>query len=308
MKRYLLLVVMAYCVIISFAQQKRVTPNIAKESTAEELYQKAFDYLRGENGLPVDTVKAIESYKEAAAMGYAPAQYETYVIYYLDGQQSLALEWLLKAAAQNYTKAIYRLFLIYKNGDRVDKDVNEAVKWLKKGAELGDADCQSVLGHEYWSGVNSLGLPKDGRLATYWLEKAVAQNDDFAMMVLAGMYDEGKLVKRDIQKANELCRKAAELGNPNGAYNYAYAYEIGDGVDIDKGTAFKWMKKAAELGHIRAQLELAYFFATGYGCEKNETAARYWWGLVAKDENASEEDRKGAEYNISLLDQHIEIK
>lgn len=303
MKRVLLFVVMVCCVVVTFAQQKKIVPKTAIGSTAEELYQKAFDYLRGENGLSVDTVKAIQSYKEAAAMGYAPAQYETYVIYYLDGQQSLALEWLLKAAAQNYTKAIYRLFLIYKNGDRVDKDVNEAVKWLKKGAELGDVVCQWLLGFNYYTDVNSLGLPEDGKLATYWLEKAVAQNHDGAMEVLADMYDEGLLVKRDKQKANELYRKAAELGNYEAAYKLATAYGFGDGVDMDKVSAFKWMKKSAELGYAKAQIDLGYFFATGYACEKDETAAGYWWRLVLKNKNASEEDKIGAQKNIDMLDE-----
>ena len=308
MKRVFLLVIMVCCLVMSFAQQKKIATKTTKEPAGEEMYQKAFDYLRGENGLPVDTVKAIELYKEAAAMGYAPAQYETYVIYYLEGQKSLALEWLLKAANNHYGKACERLFNKYLEGDDVKKDLSESIKWLKKGAESGYADCQDLLGQEYYRGYYELGLPKDGRLAEYWLGKAAAQNHDHAMTMLAYMYDEGKLVKRDIRKANELYLKAAELGNGEAAYNYAYAYQVGDGVDVDKIMAFKWMKKSAELGHIQAKLELAYMFATGKGCDKNTDAARYWWGLVAKDEKASEEDRKGAEYNISLLDQHIEIE
>ena len=308
MRTYLFIAIMAFCVGTTLAQQKKVNFIKKKEPTAEELYEKAHNYLRGESGLPVDTIKAIELYKKSAAMGYAPAQYESYVIYYLEGQQSIALEWLLKAAENQFGMAFYKLFRIYLNGDGVKENLSEAVKWLRKGAESGDAKCQWALGNEYYNGINELGLPIDGRLAVYWLEKAAAQNQDNAMTILAYMYDEGKLIKRDIQKALNLYRKAAELGNEEAAYNYAYSYQVGDGVDIDKRTAFKWMKKSAELGYIKARLELGYMFATGYGCEKNNDAARYWWELVVKDENAPEQDRKGAQYNIGLLDEHIEIK
>ena len=304
MKRFIFLAIIACCFGTLIAQQKKVSSKTIKEPTAEELYEKAFDYLRGENGEIIDSVKAAELFEQSAKMGFAKAQVE---IACTEKSDSAALKWLLKAAAQDCHYAMYPIFLIYRNGrDDVPKDVNEAYKWLRKGAELGNDICQWLLGCAYLEG--EAGLPKDGKQAAYWLEKAAAQNHDIAMAQLAYMYDEGKLIKRDIQKALGLYRKAAELGNSEAAYNYAYSYQVGDGVDVDKEKAFKWMKKSAELGYIQARLELAYFFATGYGCEKNNEAARYRWNLVAKDENAPEEDRKGAQYNIGLLDEHVEIK
>lgn len=304
MKQYILLAIIACCYGTSLAQQKKVSSITTKGPTAEELYEKAFDYLRGENGEIIDSVKAAELFEQSAKMGFAKAQVERGC---MEKSDSVALKWLLKAAAQNCHYAMYPMFLIYNNGrDDVPKDVKEAYKWLRKGAELGNVTCQWLMGHAYYNGKD--GFPKDGKQAAYWLEKAAEQNQDNAMTMLAYMYDEGKLIKRDIQKALGLYRKAAELGNPEAAYNYAYSYQVGDGVDVDKGTAFIWMKKSAELGYIQARLELAYMFATGYGCEKNNDAARYWWELVAKDENASEQDRKGAQYNIGLLDEHVEIK
>ncbi len=304
MKKYILLAIIVCCYGTCLAQQKKVSSITTKGPIAEELYEKAFDYLLGKNGEIIDSVKAAELFEQSANMGFAKAQVERGC---MEKSDSAALKWLLKAAAQNCHYAMYPLFLIYNNGrDDVPKDVQEAYKWLRKGAELGDVTCQWLMGDTYYFGKD--GCPKDGKQAAYWLEKAAEQNHDNAMTLLAYMYDEGKLIKRDIQKALDLYRKAAELGNPEAAYNYAYSYQVGDGVDVDKETAFKWMKKSAELGYIKARLELAYMFATGYGCEKNNDAARYWWDLVAKDESASEQDRKGAQYNIGLLDENIEIK
>lgn len=379
MKRYLLLSTFLLCFGVVIAQKKSVGQQTAKEPTAEELYLKAWDYIQGKKGLPVDTTKAIELWMKSAEKGNAKAQYELgfqygegmvitknyeqstywyrkaaeqgdpksqfqlshiyetgkgvvkdneqavywcrlaaeqgYSIaqaflgdYYYEGigvemNFKQAIYWYHKATEQNDAYAFYGLFRIYCHGKGVDRNVNEAVKWLKKGAELGNAECQWLLGFNYYTDVNGLGLPKDGLLAVHWLEKAVLQNHDAAMEVLADMYDEGELVKRDKQKSNELYQRAAELGNSEAAYKLATAYGFGDGVDMNKEAAFKWMKKAAELGYAKAQLDLGYFFATGYACEKDETAAGYWWRLVLKNKKASENERVGAQKNIDLLDE-----
>ena len=304
MKKYLLLTIMVCCFGSTLAQHKKVVRNTNKESTAEELYFKAYDYLQGENGLPIDTVKAKELFVKSAEMGYAPAQYETYVIYFSEEKHTIALEWLMKAADNGYLQAYTRLFRIYQRGYGVNKDLVQANKWLRKGAESGDAECQWLLGYEYYNGVNGLGIKEDGSQAKFWLEKAVAQNHDAAMVILADIFSEGVIVKRDKQKANDLYRRAAEMNNyPEAAYKLATAYGFGDGVEMDKEAAFKWMKKAAELGYSTAQLDLGYFFATGYGCKKDENAAGYWWRQVLKNKDATEDERVGAQKNIELLDE-----
>lgn len=296
MKRYLLLVVMAYCVIISFAQQKRVTPNIAKESTAEELYEKAFDYLNGENGELIDTLKAIELFEKSSNMGYAPAQCEVAM---RSDDDDVALSLLQKAIDQHYNYAYYIMFLTYRNGHKY-RDIEKAISYLQKGAELGDVICQWLMGHSYFNGKD--GLAKNGKLAEYWFGKAAAQNHDKAMAMLAYMYDDGKLVKRDIQKANELYQKAAELGNAEAAYNLAYSYLNGDGVDVDDKRAFAFMKKAAEIGYDAAQHELGMMFANGIGCLKNKTAARYWLKLALKGNDREIQER--AKMNLKWLDEN----
>ncbi len=275
-----------------------------KEPTAEELYEKALDYMYGDNGVMMDSIKAYELFEQAANMGHAKAQVERGVV---EKSDAAALVWLLKAAEQDCHYAMRPLFSIYYNGrNDVPKNIEEAYKWLKKGAELGNPWCQWIWGWTLHYGCD--GIPLNANQAIYWLEQAANQGQDNAMEELGELYGEGKLVKRNVYKSNEWYRKAAELGNAAAAYNYGVAFEVGDGVDINKEEAFKWKKKAAEVGFIQAQLDIAYFFATGYGCEKNADVARYWWNMVATNEKASEEDRKEAKYNITLLDKGVIIK
>lgn len=301
MKTKLMLAILLLSSISGMAQKKKTVPKSKAEPTAAELCDKAFDYLKGENGLPIDTTKAVYLFKQSADMGYSIAQCE-----YAKrcNNEDIAISYLQKAIDQNDSYAYYLMFLTYRNGSK--KDIGTAMSYLRKGAELGDVTCQWLMGHAYYNGLD--GIAQDGKMAEYWYGKAAEQNHDISMAMLAFMYDDGKLVKRDIQKAIELYRKAAELGNAEAAYNLAESYYLGDGVEVNKELAFSWCRKAAEKDHIGAQIQLGYFFATGYGCEKNEDAAGYWWRKVANNEKASEEDRKGARYNIGLLDEHIEIK
>ena len=296
MKQYLFL----FMVTIwgtAFAQQpKKIAQQTEKVSTAEELYEKAFDYLNGENGELIDTLRAFGLFEKSSNMGYAPAQCEVAM---RSDDDDVALSLLQKAIDQHYNYAYYLMFLTYRNGHKY-KDVEKAISYLQKGAELGDVTCQWLMGHCYFNGQD--GLAKNGKLAEYWLSKAAAQNHDIAMALLAYMYDDGKLVKRDIQKANELYQKAAELGNAEAAYNLAYSYLNGDGVEIDNERAFALMKKAAEIGYDAAQRVLGMMFANGIGCLKNKTAARYWLKFALKGNDREIQER--AKMNLKWLDEN----
>lgn len=296
MKRVFLLVVIVCCFVLSFAQQKNVPPKMEKEPTAEELYEKAFDYLNGENGELIDTLKAFEFFEKSSNLGYAPAQCEVAM---RSDDDDVALSLLQKAIDQHYNYAYYIMFLTYRNGHKY-RDTEKAISYLQKGAELGDVTCQWLMGHGYFNGKD--GLAQNGKLAEYWFGKAAAQNHDKAMAMLAYMYDDGKLVKRNIQKANELYRKAAELGNAEAAYNLAYSYLNGVGVDVDNERAFALMKNAAEIGYDAAQHELGMMFANGIGCKKNKTAARYWLKLALKGSDKEVQER--ARINLKWLDEN----
>lgn len=59
MKKYLLVATMAFYFGTSVAQQNKVGQQTPKEPTAEELYNEAIKHLRGEDGMFIDSIKAI---------------------------------------------------------------------------------------------------------------------------------------------------------------------------------------------------------------------------------------------------------
>lgn len=89
-----------------------------------------------------------------------------------------ALALFTQAAEQGHSQAQYCLGLIYLQGRRgTSPNATEAVRWLKRGADQGDADCQYVLAHAY---ENGLGVPQDNVQAFLWLILASRGGNDRA--------------------------------------------------------------------------------------------------------------------------------
>lgn len=65
----------------------------------------------------------------------------------------------------------------YDNGEGVEQDHAEAVKWYLLAAEQGQADAQASLGWLYFDGT---GVPQDYVQAHVWWNLAAAQGDEGA--------------------------------------------------------------------------------------------------------------------------------
>jgi clan AA aspartic protease (TIGR02281 family) len=86
-----------------------------------------------------------------------------------------AVVWLRKAADQGNADAQANLGWIYANGQGVAQDYTQALVWLRKAAEKANADAQGVLGEMYRDGR---GVPQDYVRAHMWLNLAAARSDD----------------------------------------------------------------------------------------------------------------------------------
>lgn len=118
--------------------------------------------------------------------------------------------------------------------------------------------------------------------AVDWLEKAAAQGQVQAQTDLAEMYDEGRGVKQDYERARTLYLAAAERENPKAQNNLAMIYASGNGVDTDYEEAMKWyMKAAKDHQYVDSQYNLAVLYLNGRGVAKNESEAILWFKRAA---------------------------
>jgi serine/threonine protein kinase/TPR repeat protein len=82
----------------------------------------------------------------------------------------------------------------------------EASKWILKGAQAGDPGGMRDLGVEYY-------LAYDYKQAAIWYGKAADAGDADAVHNLGTLYENAQGVPRDLNRALDLYRKAAALGN-----------------------------------------------------------------------------------------------
>jgi len=88
---------------------------------------------------------------------------------------------LLKLAEKGDALAQFNLGSMYDNGEGVEQDFKEAVKWYRKAAEQGHANAQTYLGVMYATGR---GVENDEEEAIKWLRKAAEQGNKPAKAVL----------------------------------------------------------------------------------------------------------------------------
>lgn len=95
----------------------------------------------------------------------------------------------------------------YENGDWVEKNLEEAVKWYTKAANQGYAKAQYNLALSYDKGE---GVAKNDSEAMKWYLKAVKNNYPqaayyYGAMLLAG--DKQKGVTKTYQKESNICAR-----------------------------------------------------------------------------------------------------
>ena len=137
-------------------------------NTGEEHYQDYLDRLEQKK-----MASAGLSLMASAFAGYAQGQ-GTLGRYHLLGEVfpkdlENALNWLEKAAAQDYAPAMTALAAMYMFGDGVKVNGKKAVELLTKAIELGDGEALFVRGVCSEKGI---GVVKDPEDAKVWYGKA----------------------------------------------------------------------------------------------------------------------------------------
>ncbi len=139
------------------------------------------------------------------------------------------------------------------------------------------------------SGAHAQGNENSRNLVTDTMRLA-QQGDTEAQFSLALMYDEGRLVDHDSDKALYWLTKAARQNLPAAALYLGMKYEFGNGVQQDKVTAEKWYEKAAVQGWAMAQYLLAMLLLDDKSVE-NRINAGAWLKLSGKQEYPGAEEK-----------------
>lgn len=125
-----------------------------------------------------------------------------------------------------------------------------AVAALKRFAESGNAESQYRLGNAYNEGN---GVDWDAEEAVKWYRLAAEQGHVEAQFTLALCYHQGYGVAKNPEEVVRWCRLAVGQGHIGAQYRLGLCYRDGCGVEQDREQALAWLRLAAEQGHERAK-------------------------------------------------------
>lgn len=248
-------------------------------------------YYRGQ-GVSQDYAQALRLYTLSANQGNSYADYELAKMY-RDGIGTpvnvATSDQYFKAAFSGFyrlekdshdDKLQYRLGQMLYTGIGTDKDVQAAVSYLEKSAQIGNVNAQYLLGKVCLE--TGIGNPVQ---AVTWMTKAAEAGNAGAQYALGKLYRDGTHVEKNIQKAVVMFTAAEEQKNQYAAYQLGRLYLQGEDIPKDVPEAVKWLTLSSNLGNAYAQYSLAKLYLSGDGAPKNVGEATRLFTLSAEKKN-----------------------
>ena len=192
---------------------------LADEGLAASVYTLGGCYMTGK-GVVQDASKGLELYQIASNMGLGIATYSIGAYYINDCHDiGKGIEYCEKATEQGFALAASILNQIYEEGKGAEKDLDKAMTYLKRAAELGDAHCQLKYG---------MMLCQENPIqGTEWMIKSANQDNPAALYFVGCEY----------------------LNRDSHLFNIPEHFDVGIGM----------LRKAANMGVTDAEEFLAHF-------------------------------------------------
>jgi len=92
------------------------------------------------------------------------------------------------------------------------------------------------------------------------LESLAEKDDAGSLALLASLYQTSQGVPKDIERAIEFYKRAAELGHPEAQFNLGNIYLLGEGVKADEAWALTYYRQAASQGHELAARNMSQLY------------------------------------------------
>ena len=144
---------------------------------------------------------------------------------------------LLTKAKNGDSSAQLELADVYLHGYGIEEDETQAESWAIKSAESGNVNAMYWLGDGYttYAGLiedmDSIDAEDHYKKAFTWFSKGSDLNHTDSMVGLAKLYRDGEGVTKDTDKALDLFKKAASLGNKEAMRDIEFMYQYGIGVE-----------------------------------------------------------------------------
>jgi len=145
----------------------------------------------------------------------------------------------------------------------INPSPNASIPDLLRQAESGDAEAMLRLVYAYRvkKGINQ----EDFENAMYWLEKSANLGNAQSQFELSDIYMQEDTALCDLEEGFRWLKQSAQNGYTKAKNNLAICYLMGRGTSQDYQQASYWAKEASDDGHNGATRKLAVHYILGIG-------------------------------------------
>ena len=177
----------------------------------------------------------------------------------------------MKAAQHGHMVAQHNVGSMYRHGEGVEQNFQQARIWYQRAAERGFAHSQWSLGVMNYRGI---GAPPNREEALKWLSLSLAQEHYPSMSTLANMFTDANGHPEQPQLVFDLRRAAAQLGDHYSEFQLGRFYRAGYLGAPDYPEALAWFERAANAGYAPADAQIAEMYEAGQGVVADTSQAR----------------------------------
>ncbi|WP_425099663.1 tetratricopeptide repeat protein [Tropicibacter sp. S64] len=180
------------------------------------------------------------------------------------------------ASGENATPfAMYRYGRVLLEGRGGPADLMGAADWLEKAAAENQIDAMVLLARLYLSRTQG-GPAMNPERAVNLFKGAAARGNAEAQYYLGLLYASGTGIEQSPQDALNWLLAAGENGYVPAMFELSRAYSRGQGIEPNNEEALRWLTEAATAGHPEAQYYLAYALDSGRGVAQDQPQALNW--------------------------------
>lgn len=163
---------------------------------------------------------------------------------YIEKDDDEAFKLYKKAFERKSADGAFSLGFAYIEGIGCDKNVKKGIEVWKKAVEYGSGSAANNLYCYYNYGNYADKSVIDKEEAKKWIKKGATLGDSYACWNIAKEYYWGKLFEKSDHQAFTYMKKAADMGHPEACSWVAYFYDNGIGCNQDPYKAKEYKEKA----------------------------------------------------------------
>ena len=195
-----------------------------------------------------------------------------------DSDMDKAIDYFKRSAEMNNKNGLYEYGKAMLLGEHIAQNKQKAVKLLEKAIKLGNTNAKRFLALEYISGEY---FPQGIEKGIAMLTECADEGDSFACFKLGQIYLKGEIVTQDLERAEKYLLLAEDNEFTQYAFGKLYLqeekYDIQRAVDYFKRSSDKNMWSSYQLGRL-------YLFGAE-GLQKDTEKAVEWLTKSANDGN-----------------------